>query len=307
MRGEIKVDTEPPQSQLISRYLLLVFIWSTTPLAVVLSIRELHPMWSLAIRFALSAPFAGLCLWLMKESLPLTRAAFRSYLAGTLSLFGAMIFTYLGAAYLPSSLISLLFGLAPLIVGLLAHAVFRTQLLRTEQWFGLCVAFAGLLVIFGHSNNEAHPQGLGILYVMIGVSCYVGSVFWLKHEDSGIHPLAQTTGALILSALAMAFVLPFYWEKMPTHLPNIVTISAIMYSVMMASVVAMFCYFYLVQHLRPATVSLTTMLTPVLALIWGFWLNNERFTQFTWIGMTAIMMGLIAYFVRDINVLWQKA
>jgi drug/metabolite transporter (DMT)-like permease len=76
-----------------------------------------------------------------------------------------------------------------------------------------------------------------------------------------------------------------------------------MYSVMMASVVAMFCYFYLVQHLRPATVSLTTMLTPVLALIWGFWLNNERFTQFTWIGMTAIMMGLVAYFVRDIKAL----
>jgi drug/metabolite transporter (DMT)-like permease len=300
------VDTEPPQSQLISRYVLLVFIWSTTPLAVVLSIREFHPMWSLAIRFALSAPFAGLCLWLMKESLPLTRAAFRSYLAGTLSLFGAMIFTYLGAAYLPSSLISLLFGLAPLLVGLLAHGVFRTQLLRAEQWLGLCMAFAGLLVIFGHSNNEAHPQGLGILYIMIGVSCYVGSVFWLKHEDSGIHPLAQTTGALILSAIAMAFVLPFYWDKMPTHLPNLVTISAIMYSVIMASVVAMFCYFYLAKHLRPATVSLTTMLTPVLALIWGFWLNNERFTQFTWMGMAAIMMGLMAYFVRDINVLWQK-
>jgi drug/metabolite transporter (DMT)-like permease len=49
------------------------------------------------------------------------------------------------------------------------------------------------------------------------------------------------------------------------------------------------------------------MLTPVLALIWGFWLNNERFTQFTWMGMVAIMMGLMAYFVRDINVLWQKA
>lgn len=297
------MDTEPPQTQLVTRYLLLVFIWSTTPLSVVLSIRELHPMWSLAIRFALSAPLAALCLWLMKESLPLTRAALRSYLAGTLSLFGAMIFTYLGAAYLPSSLISLLFGLAPLIVGLLAHGVFRTQLLRLEQWLGLCLAFAGLLVIFGHSGNQAHAQGLGILYVMMGVSCYVGSVFWLKHENSGLHPLAQTTGSLLMSAVAMSLVLPFYWDKMPTKIPNMVTISALLYSVIMASVVAMLCYFYLVKTLRPATVSLTTMLTPVFALVWGFWLNNERFTQFTWMGMTAIMVGLVAYFAKDIKAL----
>lgn len=300
------MDTEPPQTQLVSRYALLVFIWSTTPLAVVLSIREIHPIWALAIRFALSAPLAALCLWLLRESLPLTRSALRSYVAGSLSLFGAMIFTYLGAAYLPSSLISLLFGLAPLVVGLLAHGVFRTQFLRLEQWLGLCFAFFGLLVIFNHSDH-APAQGLGIVLILLGVSCYVASVFWLKYENAGLHPLAQTTGSLLLSALAMLFVLPFYRHVMPTHVPNIVTLSALLYSVVMASVVAMFCYFYLVDNLRPATVSITTFLTPVLALVWGGWLNNERFSQFTLMGMIVIMVGMSAYFAKDIRALWQKS
>ena len=99
------MDTDPTQMQLVSRYALLVFIWSTTPLAVVLSIQELHPIWALSLRFALAVPLAVVCLWAIDQALPLNLRALRSYCAGALSLFGAMIFTYLGASYLPSSLI----------------------------------------------------------------------------------------------------------------------------------------------------------------------------------------------------------
>ncbi len=75
------MESEPPQMQVASRYALLVFIWSTTPLAVVLSIRELHPVWALALRFALAAPLAALCLWLLGERLPFHREAVKSYAA----------------------------------------------------------------------------------------------------------------------------------------------------------------------------------------------------------------------------------
>ncbi|MCB1673852.1 MAG: EamA family transporter [Pseudomonadales bacterium] len=291
---------EPPPTPIISRYLLLVFIWSTTPLAVVLSIKDLHPMWALACRFALAAPLSALCLKLLGEHLPLTKQALRSYVAGTLSLFGAMTFTYLGAAYLPSSLISLLFGLSPLMVGILAHGVLKTQLLRMEQWLGLVLAFMGLMVIFNH-GSQGQAQSLGIVFVLLGVSCYIVSVFWVKHENANLHPLAQTTGSLILSAIAMMFVLPFYWYDKPTHIPSTVTLLALFYSVAMASVVAMFCYFYLIKTLAPATVSLTTFITPVLALVWGFWLNGERFSIFTAIGMAVIMLGMCAYFLQQIK------
>jgi drug/metabolite transporter (DMT)-like permease len=291
---------EPPPTPIISRYLLLIFIWSTTPLAVVLSIKDLHPIWALACRFTLAVPLSALCLKLLGEHLPLTKKAMRSYVAGTLSLFGAMIFTYLGAAYLPSSLISLLFGLSPLMVGVLAHSVFKTQLLRMEQWLGLLVAFLGLMIIFSH-GSQGQAQSVGIVFILLGVSCYVASVFWVKYENANLHPLAQTTGSLVLSTLAMFLVLPFYWQDKPTEMPSTVSLLALFYSVAMASVVAMFCYFYLIKKLAPATVSLTTFITPVLALLWGFWLNDERFSQFTAIGMAVIMLGMCAYFLQDIK------
>ena len=293
------MDSEPPQPGIGSRYALLVFIWSTTPLAVVLSIRELNPVWALALRFAFAAPLAWLCLRLMGERLPLHRAARRSYLAGSLSLIGAMLFTYLGAATLPSALISLLFGTSPLLMGLLAHVVFRTQLLRAEQWVGLVLAFAGLLVIFSQGQQgAAHTRG--VILTLMGMACYAVSVFWLKRENAGLHPMAQTTGSLALSGVGMLAVLPFYADAAPRAMPGAVTLAALAWSVIMASVVAMLCYFFLVQNLPPATISLTTILTPVLALVWGAWLNHERFTAATGVGMAVILAGLGAYFVREL-------
>jgi drug/metabolite transporter (DMT)-like permease len=63
----------------------------------------------------------------------------------------------------------------------------------------------------------------------------------------------------------------------------------------------MLCYFFLVKALPPATVSLTTFLTPALALVWGAWINGERFTTVTVLGMAVIIAGLGMYFGRDVR------
>ena len=296
-----------PSTALFSRtsaaYVGVVLIWSTTPLSVVLSLRELNPIWSLTIRFILALVIARGVLWLLKEPLPMSRAAMRCYVAGSLSLFWAMLFTYLGAQYLPSGLISLLFGLSPLMTGLLGHVVFRSQHLRLDQWLGMLLAVVGLAAIFGAVQTEAHLLK-GILYVLLGVLCYVGSIFWLRYEDSradraNVHALAQTTGSLFLSGIGLLILLPFYWDVRPTHMPDGVTIGALLYSASFASVLAMFCYFFLVNRVKPATLSLTTVMTPILALALGMLINHEQLPWSMLTGALIILAGLLLYFWQD--------
>lgn len=43
----------PSRLNLMFTYGLLIFIWATTPLAIVWSVSDLHPMWALVIRFLL--------------------------------------------------------------------------------------------------------------------------------------------------------------------------------------------------------------------------------------------------------------
>lgn len=289
---------EPPQTLRTSgAYLILVLIWSTTPLAVVVSLRDLNPIWSLSVRFLLAIVIARIVLLAIRQPLPMDKASLRCYLAGTLGLFWAMLFTYLGAQYLPSGLISLIFGLSPLFAGLVGH--FQESKLYRVQWLGMLLSTVGLAGIFGSVHMHAGMLK-GMIYVLIGVMAYVGSIFWLRYEKANLHPLAQTTGSLMFSMIGLIALLPFYWAVRPQHLPSGETLFALVYSAIFASVIAMLCYFFLINRMKPATLSLATVMTPVLALILGSWINHEVISGAMMVGIAVVMLGLFVYFAYEL-------
>lgn len=56
----------PSQTNLASTYVLLVFIWATTPLAIVWSVSDLHVMWALLLRFYIALPLSVIVLLVLK-------------------------------------------------------------------------------------------------------------------------------------------------------------------------------------------------------------------------------------------------
>lgn len=285
-----------------SRFFALVLIWSMTPLAVVWSVRELHPVWALALRFVCATPLAWLLLRGLGLRLRWDRVALRSYLAGSLGLFGAMLLCYLGAMSLPSAMIAMIFGLSPLVTGALGHALFKTQRLRGVQWLGMLCGLLGMVVAIGVLPMQAQTlSGIGVLYTLAGMLCYVLSMFWLIHENAGLHPMVQTTGSLGLSALGFVLLLPFFLDQMPMQLPSVSALLAVLFTIVLASVLAMLCYFDLVERIGPTPVALTTILTPVLALCWGVLLNQEQLGAHTLFGMLIVLLGLAGYFSREIR------
>ncbi|WP_180012788.1 DMT family transporter [Acinetobacter sp. YH16031] len=289
----------PPKSNLILTYALLVFIWSTTPLAIVWSVEDLHPMWALAIRFFLALPLALGLLWLFKTRLPLDRVSLHSYLAGACSFIGSQIFTYWSTDYLSSGIIALMFGLAPLISGLIGRFVFQMQL-SLNQWLGMGIALIGLSVIC-LGDADQHIQPIGIVIALVGVLVYCVSMFWVKKINAPIDPMAQAAGSIGLSVVFSIGMLPFIWQYAPTAMPHAKSLFGLVYAVIMASLIAMFCYFKLVQKIKPTTLSLTTVLTPMLALLVGVLLNNEKLPLIALVGVVILLFGLMVYFAKEIK------
>ena len=289
----------PPKSNLMLTYVLLVFIWSTTPLAIVWSVEDLHPMWALAIRFFLALPLALGLLWLFKTRLPLDRVSLHSYLAGACSFIGSQIFTYWSTDYLSSGIIALMFGLAPLISGLIGRFVFQMQL-SLNQWLGMGIALIGLSVIC-LGDADQHIQPIGIVIALVGVLVYCVSMFWVKKINAPIDPMAQAAGSIGLSVVFSIGMLPFIWQYAPTAMPHAKSLFGLVYAVIMASLIAMFCYFKLVQKIKPTTLSLTTVLTPMLALLVGVLLNNEKLPLIALVGVVILLFGLVVYFAKEIK------
>jgi drug/metabolite transporter (DMT)-like permease len=287
----------PSKANLMSTYVLLIFIWSTTPLAIVWSVSDIHNLWALALRFFIALPLSLALLFLMKVKLQLNSISIHSYIAGACSFIGSQIFTYLATSYLSSGIIALMFGLAPIMTGLIGRFVFQIHLHRL-QWIGMLIAVIGLSIICV-GGNEQHIQPIGIVLMLMSVFVYCMSIFWVKKINAPLEPMAQASGSIIVSSIFALCILPFIWQYAPTHIPSTKSLIGLFYAVIMASLLAMFCYFKLVKNIKATTLSLTTVMTPLLAMVFGALLNNEKLTGMIFLGTVVLLTGLFVYFYKD--------
>lgn len=281
-----------------SIYALLVLIWAATPLAIVWSVAEVHPMWVLIIRYFGASVIALFLLGLMRDPLPFDRVSLQSYVAGSLNLIGAQLFIYLAANYLTSGLMALIFGFSPLIAGLIGHVILRTHKLIGLQWLGMAVAVSGLSFVFIDSaDSKVNPWG--VVLMIISMVSYISSIFWVKQINAPLKPMSQATGSLIVSALASLILIPFIWPHFPTQMPSSNALIGFLFTMILSSIVAMLCYFWLIKRLAASTVSLSNVMTPVIALILGATLNHEHISSNAVAGIAVVMLGIVMYFWRE--------
>ncbi len=297
-QGKPTVVSTHPRLATVGQFLAVVFIWSFTPLAAVLTVQELHWAWGLFLRFTLAIPLALICLFYFRLKLIVTKQAMISYAAGALGLFGSMSFCYLGATKVSSGMISIIYGTAPLWTGLISVLILKREHFLQRQWYGLTLAIVGLSFTLGIATDHIQLDMLGIGYEIIAVLLYVLSMFAVAKIGAEIHPIIQTTGSTLMSWLGYLCLLPLFISEAPTHFPSIQTSLAVLYSALFSSVLAMIFYFHLIQKLNPTTVMLITILTPVLATIWGIYFNNERLSSHLVIGLVLLCLGLFLYAYR---------
>ncbi|HQT72154.1 MAG TPA: DMT family transporter [Thiobacillus sp.] len=273
-------------------YLTVILIWATTPLAIKWSAQGVGFSFAVASRMAIGLVVAGLIIAIWRVGLPLHRRARMSYLVSGLSLFGAMTLTYWGSQYIHSGLISVLFGLSPLVTGVLALLWLKEEALTPKKLLGMLLGLAGLAVIFGdtHEMSGSHAVA-GVTALLAAVLVYSSGMVWIKRIGDDSPPLATTAGALAVSLPLFGMV----WWLMDGHIPAAIPAraeAAIVYLGVFGSVLGFALYYYVIKHMETGKVSLITLVTPVIALLLGSLLNGEDVSMRVWIGVICIVLGL---------------
>lgn len=276
-------------------YLGIILIWATTPLAIQWSTQGTGFAFAVLARMLIGVVVAGLLVAVWRIGLPLHARARRAYLVGGLGLFGAMALTYWGARYVHSGLISVLFGLSPLMAGVLAVLWLGERALTPRKVVGMGLGALGLAVIFLHGDSLGGDHAVaGLLALLLAVFIYSASLVWLKRIADDSPPLATTVGSLSVSLPLFALV----WLLTDGQLPVLVpprSGAAIVYLGIFGSVIGFALYYYVIKHLEASKVSLITLLTPVLALLLGHVLNGEGIGWRLWLGTGVILFGLSVY------------
>ena len=279
-------------------YVTVIVIWATTPLAVKWSGEGLSPMTAVASRMLLAMLVGIVLVMLFRLRLRWDRESVTSYSVASLGGVGAMSLVYWSALYVPSGLISVLFGLAPLMSGLLAQRILREPPFNKVRWSACVLGFAGLAVIFSRELNLGGDMGFGLMLLVVAVALFSLSGVLVKHVNAQLHPLSQTVGTLVVAA---PFYLTGWWlfGEANVYQPDARAYWAVVYLALGGTLVGFLCYFHILRHLSPTTVALVTLMTPVLALMLGAYLNNESVSDTTAWGAAMIILGLAIYLWGD--------
>lgn len=272
-------------------FVSVILIWSTTPLAIKWSAAGVGFSFAVFARMAISALLCILLLLLMRVRFPLHRRARLAYLASGLSMFGAMALTYWSAQYISSGMISVLFGLSPLLTSLGAAVWLKEEAITPSKLAGMLLGLIGLLLVFHGGLGVGKGAVLGLVALFVAVLTQSLGLVWLKRIGDDSPPLATTLGSLVV-ALPLFFLA---WWLADGHWPAALpqrALAATLYLGVFGSVLGFALYYYMIKHMEAGRIALITLVTPVMALLLGHGLNNEAVLPQVWLGTASIVSGL---------------
>ncbi|MCB1864490.1 MAG: DMT family transporter [Chromatiales bacterium] len=274
-------------------YVGVILIWSTTPLAIRWSGDGLGFLLGVSLRMSLGFALVAAIIAVMRTDWPRERAALRVYAISGAVLFVAMTLVYWAARHVPTGWISLVFGLSPLVTGLLAVRYLDEAAPGAVRLTGFALAFGGLVLVFAQGFELDGGAVLGLAAVLGGVVVHCAGAVWLKSAMGRIPAISLNAGTL-------AFALPLWWllvvvagepvAEVPPH-----ALGAIAYLAIVGTALGFPLYFYVLRQVAASRVALITLVTPVIALALGAWLNDEPLGARVLGGAALVLGGLAVY------------
>lgn len=273
-------------------YLAVVLLWSTTPLAINWSLAGGGYAFALFARMAVGLLCAVVLLYAIGSGFPLRRGVWPAYLVGGCSLFGTMLCVYWGAQFIHSGLISVLFGLSPLVTGVVAALWLGERALTPVKLAGMALALVGLAIVFGRGEDLGGPDAaIGLAVELLAVLINSLGLVGMKRVAGNTPPLAITAGIMLVSLPLFGLAWLVGGAGVPAQMP-LRSVLAIVYLGVFGSVLGFALYYFLMKHLATTTLAMVTVLTPLLALFLGHLLNDEALPPQVWAGAAIISLGL---------------
>lgn len=276
-------------------YLAVLLIWSTTPLGIVWSSETINPTMAVLMRMLIAVVLGSLIIFIRKIELPWHKQAIRLYSFSALGIFGGMAFTYLAARYLSSGVLSLVFGLAPVLSAILARRILDEPKITVVRKLSMLLSFIGLALVCADNFSLKGDSIYGLIFVLAAVFLFSLSAVLVKSISLAIHPLSTTVGALTLSLPLFIINWLLLDGSLDTSDWQVRSIWATIYLGVFGSLIGFFAYFFVLQKLTASTVALITLVTPIIALSLGSVLNDEVISNKILLGAFLVILGLALY------------
>jgi drug/metabolite transporter (DMT)-like permease len=275
------------------------FFWGTTWLASKVAVSNgVHGLQVAAIRHILGGALYIIFFLLKKQPLPKGKELWTTIII--LSILNFMLsngLSYWGLQYISSGLGAIIGAIFPLWIVIID--LFKGERLSRKALTGLLLGFGGVCVIFADHLKDFLNAGFTfgiILSVLATLSWALGSRYTKKHA-ANFNPYFSLGLQMFISGIILTGIIKSTGLYMPLQSIPANAWWAMLYLLIIGSVLTFIAYLYSLQHLPTSVSSLYAYINPVVALLLGVLIFSEKLNMFIIIGVAITITGV--YLVND--------
>lgn len=290
--------------KIIIAYTAICTIWGSTWLVIKIGLETLTPLLAAGLRFAL----AGIVLYgiikIKKIPVPWNENTRWFYFVIAFTSFSLPFgLVYWGEHRISSGMTSILFGMYPLFVALMSSVMVKTERVTFLKILGVLIGFSGVVTIFSNdvqfSGNSEVLLGMGAVVLSAAIQAF--SAVMIKKHGHDISPyvvsfVPMTISAILLMAASMSIEDYAIVQFTPMAL------FSIFFLAIFGTIVTFVSYFWLLKRVEVVILSLTAFVTPLIAVLLGVLILNEKISAELFAGAFLVFTGIAVANAKEIRI-----
>jgi drug/metabolite transporter (DMT)-like permease len=282
----------------VALYVFLCVVWGSTWLVIKVGYGGLGPFNAASVRFFVAAAILIPLVPSFRARWPGTATEWALVVWVGVVLFGVDYgLIYWAEQFIDSGLTAVLFATLPVFTAFLAHFYLPGEPMTPRKLAGTLLALLGVVALFGGSVRLDVSKAGPMLAVVSSAVCAAAAGVAAKRHGASLHPAALNAPAMLIGALVllMASFAAGDGFRVPQDTE---TWGAIAYLAVVGSVISFLVFFSLLQRWSATSLSFISVFMPVVALLLGFVVLDERPTVWTVLGAVLILVGVILALTR---------
>jgi drug/metabolite transporter (DMT)-like permease len=189
-----------------------------------------------------------------------------------------------GEQRVASSLAAILIASMPLMVALLSPEDRPTGL----RLVGLVVGFGGVVALLGLDVAGRAGELLGAVLILVATLCYATATIIVNRGLADLDPLGPIAASLALATLGLV---PAVALAPPGGVPSAEALGALAVLGFVCTALGLVLFFRLIVAAGPSRASVITYVNPLVAVVLGVVVLDERVGAMSLVGLLAILGG----------------
>jgi len=273
---------------------IICIVWGTTYLVLKIGVEEVPPFLFTGMRQTIAGlALTGIMVKFFDNRLPDLKTLSRHAVVGFFMISIGNGAVGWGELYVSSSIAAIICSLMPLWIILINLAYGRGDKIDAQILFGVLLGFAGLMMIFGDGIGDFQNPDytMGIIIIFLATASWAAGTIYLRTFKKHGTPILDA-GLQMLFGGIFLLILSSFTEDPSQANWNGDSIFALFYLIIFGSAIAYGAYSYVLTRLPTPVVSLYAYINPVVAVVLGWLILDEKLNTAIMVGCLIIVAGV---------------